>query len=382
LLTDGIFPYVIGGMQKHSYYLCKFLAQKGVQIDLYHTNAWLRKPQYDIEKLEFFTEEEKENINSIVIPFPESHKFPGHYLWRSYKYSELIFKELSKRKKVDFIYTKGLTPWKLLREKSKSNFPPISNKSHGYEFFQIAPSYYIKLVHLFLRPAFKYITTNSDFIFSYGGNITQIIQNMEVPRRKILEIPTGIDKLWLREKKWSFSKLRKFVFIGRYERRKGIEELTEILRENKAFKEKAEFHFIGAIDKNKQVERSHIIYHGLITDTAKLKLVIQEADCLICPSYSEGMPNVILEGMASGCAIIATDVGAIPQQVSEDNGWLIPANDKVALYKAIKEAIDLEEKDLVKKRQNSIQKIKNQFLWEKIANQTINEIKKIVKIES
>ena len=38
LVTDGIYPYVMGGMQKHSYYLCKYLVKLGVEIDLYHTN--------------------------------------------------------------------------------------------------------------------------------------------------------------------------------------------------------------------------------------------------------------------------------------------------------------------------------------------------------
>ena len=46
-------------------------------------------------------------------------------------------------------------------------------------------------------------------------------------------------------------------------------------------------------------------------------------DILLCPSYSEGMPNVILEAMSRGLAIIATNVGAIRLLVSEDNGVLL-----------------------------------------------------------
>ena len=55
LLTDGIFPYVIGGMQKHSFYLAKYFIKNKIYIDLYHTN----QSQYDISKLEFFSEEIK-----------------------------------------------------------------------------------------------------------------------------------------------------------------------------------------------------------------------------------------------------------------------------------------------------------------------------------
>ncbi|WP_081782592.1 hypothetical protein [Marinilabilia salmonicolor] len=36
LLTDGIYPHIMGGMQKHSYYLAKYLARAGVKVDVYH----------------------------------------------------------------------------------------------------------------------------------------------------------------------------------------------------------------------------------------------------------------------------------------------------------------------------------------------------------
>ena len=65
LLTDGIFPYVIGGMQKHSFYLVKYFAKRGIYIDLYHTN----QSKLDIDKLEFFSEEEKSTISAITEKF-------------------------------------------------------------------------------------------------------------------------------------------------------------------------------------------------------------------------------------------------------------------------------------------------------------------------
>ena len=48
------------------------------------------------------------------------------------------------------------------------------------------------------------------------------------------------------------------------------------------------------------------------------QVVIQEmlsSGIFILPSYTEGFPNVILESMACGCAIVATSVGAIPEML-------------------------------------------------------------------
>jgi len=67
LITDGIWPYVMGGMQKHSYYLCKYLAQNKVNIHLFHYN----NSNFDVNKLEFFSDEERKYIQSSIVDFPK-----------------------------------------------------------------------------------------------------------------------------------------------------------------------------------------------------------------------------------------------------------------------------------------------------------------------
>ena len=76
LITDGISPYVLGGMQKHSFYLAKYFAKNNIYVDLIHYN----NSSYDINALEFFTEQENIYINFIVLHFPTSFKFLGHYV--------------------------------------------------------------------------------------------------------------------------------------------------------------------------------------------------------------------------------------------------------------------------------------------------------------
>src|ERR1700741_2316069 len=191
LITDGISPYVLGGMQKHSFYLAKYFAKNKIHIDLVHYND----STYDIEKLEFFTEEEKRYIHSIVLYFPTSAKFPGHYVYRSYKYSCMAFEAIKdKLSTYDFIYTKGFAGWKLITEKHKGNIKccKIGVKFHGYEMFQIAPETKAKLQQHTLRPFVRKLSQNADVVFSYGGKITSIIKSIGVDPKNIIEIPSGV----------------------------------------------------------------------------------------------------------------------------------------------------------------------------------------------
>lgn len=64
----------------------------------------------------------------------------------------------------------------------------------------------------------------------------------------------------------------------------------------------------------------------------------------VLPTYSEGFPNVILESMACGCAIIASNVGAIPEMLAINSqkpcGICIEPRNKKELKKAIEFILD------------------------------------------
>jgi glycosyltransferase involved in cell wall biosynthesis len=381
LLTDGIYPHVLGGMQKHSYYLAKYFARNGVFVDVYHAIPYGQ--EFSIQESNYSTEELK-NIRFFPIPFPRNHYFPGHYVWESYLYSKNVFLQFTKQEEVDFIYIQGFSGWKYLEnrlsEYSGIRKPLVGINFHGLGMFQKAPSLKVKFEHLLLRQPVKRNLKLADYIFSLGGKLTTI-QQIIATNQKILEIPIGITKDWLVDEVHLQNNLiRKFVFIGRYERSKGIEELNIILNELlKGLRLKFEFHFIGPIPIGKQVSKDkRIIYHGVLTEELQIKKILGEADILVCPSWSEGMPTVILEAMATGCAIIATDVGAVSEQVNELNGILISPGNVIELKEAIEKMLSMDEDALIGMKVNSIQKVKSSFLWDKIIERTIEAIKNIV----
>jgi len=374
LVTDGITPYVIGGMQKHSFYLAKYFARNKVYVDLFHFND----SALDITKLDCFSEEEKPYISATVLEFPKNLKFPGHYILSSWQYSRLVYEALlPKLETYDFIYTKGFTGWKLINQKfrNKIRCAPVGVKFHGYEMFQIPPDFKTKLQHYLLRPFVKTISRRADIVFSYGGKVTGIIKAIGVDPGKIVEIPSGTEKDMIANNIAGHEQgpLR-FVFMGRFERRKGVPELNEAIRsllsENIPFR----FEFIGPIPDAFRIHHASVNYHGEIRDFSRIREILQRSDVLVCPSWSEGFPNVILEAMANGLAIIATDVGAVAAMVDDRNGWLIRPGDPELLKQTLKTAV-ASQASLNQKKQSSLDRMRSALNWDSIFEKLVQHIR-------
>lgn len=370
LITDGIWPYVIGGMQKHSYYLCKYFVKNQIHVDLFHFN----QSELDINALDVFTEDEKKYIHSTVLKFPDVANGFGHYIINSYRYSLNVY-ELIKDKlnEYDFIYTKGFTGWHIIREKKKGiSCPPIGVKFHGYEMFQQAPDLKSKITQLLLlRKPVKEISQQADVVFSYGGKITEIIKNIGVKSENIIELPSGVEESIVTNEINPTSQKVKFVYLGRYERRKGVEELNKALRSfnNPNF----EFHFIGNIPPEKKLKSTFIKYHGEIRDKQQLNTLLKQCDVLVCPSWSEGMPNVILEAMANGLTVLATNVGATNVLVNEKTGWLMERNSVRGIKNLIQKIITTPVSEIDIKKKAALSLIKDKFTWEKLIIELIHK---------
>ena len=77
----------------------------------------------------------------------------------------------------------------------------------------------------------------------------------------------------------------------------------------------------------------HVIFTGERNDVAKLLL---ETDLAVLPSLSEGLSNSLLEAMAAGLPVVATNVGGNPEIVENGKtGFLVPARDPEALSRAM-----------------------------------------------
>jgi glycosyltransferase involved in cell wall biosynthesis len=371
MLTDGIAPLVIGGMQKHSYELTKNLAVAGHQITLVHC-VYDKSAIPDKQRLtEAFGEAASANIEFISMRFPAPAWYPGHYVKESYIYSKWIYDKVkNKLQDFDFIYAKGFTGWYFLDKKNKGQqMPPVGVKFHGYEMLQAPGNWKMRLHNMILRSPTIWNNRHADCVFSYGGKITEIIASLGVPRKRIIEVPTGIDENWIRASVGrSEPDILRFIFIGRFERRKGIEEINQVLKTLPS-DNKWEFHFVGPVPPSAKLRIPQAVYHGQVSDMKEIQKLLDKCQVLVAPSHAEGMPNVIMEAMARGLAILTTDVGAIASVVSEENGWFVQPGDEKTLRAALLTVLGESADKLLIRQKTSLQRIR-QYSWEKIASDT------------
>lgn len=70
-------------------------------------------------------------------------------------------------------------------------------------------------------------------------------------------------------------------------------------------------------------------------DEAGVRAAMERATALVLPSFAEGLPMVMMESMAMGRPVIATTIAGVPELVTAETGWLVPAGDAGALAGAI-----------------------------------------------
>ena len=70
-------------------------------------------------------------------------------------------------------------------------------------------------------------------------------------------------------------------------------------------------------------------------DEVAVRAELSAATALVLPSFAEGLPMVVMEAMAAARPVIATAIAGLPELVTRDTGWLVPAGDAPALADAI-----------------------------------------------
>jgi teichuronic acid biosynthesis glycosyltransferase TuaC len=137
------------------------------------------------------------------------------------------------------------------------------------------------------------------------------------------------------------------VYIGRMDLKKGLRELVDAAAAIKPQRPELQVYIVGAgpdrplieeaIQSNNAGDYIHALPNCAPDDVA---IWMAAADLVTLPSYMEGCPNVVLEALACGRPVVATNVGGIPEIMSDACGRLVLPRDSAALADALASVLD------------------------------------------
>lgn len=171
-----------------------------------------------------------------------------------------------------------------------------------------------------------------------------LVQDYGVPATRITVIPPGVDM-----QRWDFAAMRaerkvgpvRLLFVGGDFARKGGPTLVDSYRQGLATNCQ-----LDIVTRDATVERDLCdvkgirVHLGLTANCAQLRELYAQADLFVFPTRGDCLPIAVMEAMAAGLPIIATDVGALREEVEDGiNGLIVPPGESEAVTAAVQSLI-------------------------------------------
>lgn len=174
-----------------------------------------------------------------------------------------------------------------------------------------------------------------------------------------------------KEKKSLYGRDNLIGYVGRLSEEKGPLNLAEAITKVAAKRKDLRFMFIGEGHLKNRIEglinraglSAKVSLSGWVSHD-RISACLNDFKLLVIPSYTEGLPNILLEAMACGTPVLTTPVGSIPYLIQDGiTGFIMRDNSPECIAKSILAA--LESPDLGRVAVNGKILIENQYNFEK-----------------
>ncbi len=181
---------------------------------------------------------------------------------------------------------------------------------------------------------------------------------------------SGIDLAHFSPFKFKRNKRFTFLLISRLIHDKGIVEYIDAIRLLRSEGLDARFQLLGAKDAEHRrgidptiidgwIEKDTVEYLGTTDD---VRPYINDADCIVLPSYREGTPRTLLEAASSAKPIVATNVpGCKSVVVHQYNGLLCQLKDPYDLAEKMRSMMLLNDNQIERLGSNGRKKMEREF---------------------
>lgn len=169
-----------------------------------------------------------------------------------------------------------------------------------------------------------------------------------------------------------------FLYLGRIMREKGMDELFWAVQKLYEDGEAFVLDLVGFFEDEykEQVEamekKKVAVFHGF---TENPKPYYVGADCVVMPSYHEGMSNVLLEAAAIGRPIITSDIPGCREAVEDGRtGLLTEVQNRESLYEAMKKMLQLRKSERQAMGVAGCEKMKREFDKKMVVTETVKAL--------
>lgn len=175
-----------------------------------------------------------------------------------------------------------------------------------------------------------------------------------------------------------------FLFIGRFLKDKGVAEFIEAAAEV-GRRLPTRFQLAGAIENHpKAVSRSLVESAGrsgtveLLGTTGDIRTFIQNADCVVLPSYREGLPRVLLEASAMAKPVIAADAPGCRQAVDHGvTGLLCEPRSAASLAGAMTAIAEMSAKERAEMGRKGRAKARREFSEDRVIAAYLDALREV-----
>lgn len=216
--------------------------------------------------------------------------------------------------------------------------------------------------------------------FENEGNAQEFIDRRILPREKITVLPgAGINLEKYPLTPYPENDRVHFLYLGRIMKEKGIDELFAAMRRlHSELGNQVVLDLVGFFDDDYEAQVNQLVadgiaqFHGFQTEPVPYYAA---ADCVVLPSYHEGMSNVLLEAAAIGRPVITSRIHGCMEAVSDgETGLLCRVKDTDDLYEKMRRMAALSRADREKMGLAARRKVEREFEKNMVVRKTIDAI--------
>lgn len=193
--------------------------------------------------------------------------------------------------------------------------------------------------------AFRWVLSHHDRLNGICDANVEHFRELGFPESKLTRIPNGVDVSPFATSSYP-ARVRRFAFLGRVTRDKGVWELLDAF-EAVHGREPGCSLVIAGDGEDEAALRAVVGERGLGGAVEFLGRIpyeglaefFERSDCLVLPSYSEGLPMAVLEAVAHKRPIVATDVGDL-RRLFDDAAFICRPRDARDLERALGDALE------------------------------------------